>query len=414
MQNMMRPEFLDMSKILYDKHIVWLFRAVEDHGGSLRFVGGTVRDALKGLSGFGYDLATDLSPDELVEACEDSGLKTVPVGLKLDTIGVILNNQILEVSTLRKNVINQSGEQIVTFSDDWNVDASRRDLTINAVYADLRGNVFDYYNGVDDLEKGIVRFIGNPEEKIKSDYLRILRFFRFYAIFGKGKPDKNSLDACIKLKDGLRTVAIETVRDEFFKILVAKNAYNALTLIFDNDILGFFLPKPKNIKAFKNLAEIVEIADIEPSFLRRLFVLYQPNAAKAENIANALRLTKKQKENFVNWAKIEVTQDNIMTKEKRLKFIYRYGKDFCRDKILITCAVADFKTKQLTAVLNEVENAVVPVFPIKGRDIVNFGVDGKNRQIGKILEILEQRWIDSNFNLTRDELLEFARSNLIA
>ena len=173
---MMRPEFLDMSKILYDKHIVWLFRAVEDHGGTLRFVGGTVRDALAHLSGFGFDLATDLSPDELVEACEDSGLKTVPIGLKLDTIGVILNNQILQISCLRKNIISETGEQIVTFSDDWNVDASKRDLTINAVYADLKGNVFDYYNGIDDLEKGIVRFIGNAEDRIKEDYLRILRF----------------------------------------------------------------------------------------------------------------------------------------------------------------------------------------------------------------------------------------------
>ena len=410
---MMRPEFLDMSKILYDKHITWLFRAVEDHGGSLRFVGGAVRDSLAGISGFGLDLATDLSPEELVEACEDSGLKTVPIGLKLDTIGVILNNRVLEVSTLRKNVVTESGTKIVTFSDDWNTDASRRDLTINAVYADLRGNVFDYYNGIEDLEKGKVRFIGNAEEKISQDYLRILRFFRFYAIFGKGKPDKNSLDACIKLKDGLRTMAIERVRDEFFKILTAKNSYKALKLIFDYDILGFFLPQPKDVKAFENLSEIVEIAGIEPSFLRRLFVLYQPNAAKAENIANVLRLTKKQKETFVNWAKIEVTQDNIMTKDMRLKFIYRYGKQFCIDKILITCAIANFKPQQLSDVLREVENSIVPIFPIRGRDVVDVNNSTEGLQIGKILETLEQRWIDSNFALNRDELLEYMKNNLI-
>lgn len=402
---MMRPEFLDMSKILYDKHIVWLFRAVEDHGGTLRFVGGTVRDALAHLSGFGFDLATDLSPDELVEACEDSGLKTVPIGLKLDTIGVILNNQILQISCLRKNIISETGEQIVTFSDDWNVDASKRDLTINAVYADLKGNVFDYYNGIDDLEKGIVRFIGNAEDRIKEDYLRILRFFRFYAIFGKGEPDTDSLCACIKFKDGLRAVAIERVRDEFFKILTAKNAYKALKLIFDNDILGFFLPQPKNIKAFKKLSEIVDEAKIEPSFLRRLFVLYQPNAAKAESIANTLRLTKKQKETFANWAKIEVTQNNIMTKEMRLKFIYRYGKQFCIDKILLTCALYDFHPQQLNVVLQEVENAIVPIFPIRGRDVINFGITPNGQNIGKILEQLERQWIDCDFSLTREELL---------
>ena len=402
---MMRPEFLDMSKILYDKHIAWLFRAVEDHGGILRFVGGTVRDALADISGFGFDLATDLSPDELVEACEDSGLKTVPIGLKLDTIGVILNNQILQISCLRKNIISETGEQIVTFSDDWNVDASKRDLTINAVYADLRGNVFDYY------KKGIIRFIGNAEDRIKEDYLRILRYFRFYAIFGKGKPDLDSLNACIKFKDGLRTIAIERVRDEFFKILTAKNAYKALKLIFDNDILGFFLPQPKNIKAFKKLSEIVDEAKIEPSFLRRLFVLYQPNAAKAENIANTLRLTKKQKENFANWAKIEVTQNNIMTKEMRLKFIYRYGKQFCIDKILLTCALFDFQPAQLNEVLNEVKNTIVPIFPLRGRDIISFGVVPEGQNIGMFLEKLERKWIDSGFILTRDELLNEIRKS---
>ena len=407
---MMRPEFLDMSEILYDKHIVWLFRAVEDHGGSLRFVGGTVRDAIAHVSGFGLDLATDLSPDELVEACVDSGLKTVPIGLKLDTIGVILNNRILEVSSLRKNITTENGKEVVTFSDDWNVDASRRDLTINAVYADLRGNVFDYYNGIDDLEKGVVRFIGSAENKIKEDYLRILRFFRFYAIFGKGKPDKEALSACIKLKDGLRTIAIERVRDEFFKILTAKNAYNSLKLIFDNDILGFFLPKPKSVSAFKNLAEIIDQAKIEPNFLRRLFVLYQPNAAKAENIANVLRLTKKQKTTFVNWAKIEVNQNNIMTPKMRLKFIYRYGKDFCMDKILLTCAIDNFKPNKLSDVLEEIKNAVVPIFPIKGGDIINKNFAQNGQNIGKTLEFLERRWIDSDFSLTRNELLQIAEN----
>lgn len=408
---MMRPDFLDMSEILYDKHIFWLFRAIEDHGGNLRFVGGTVRDAIAGFSGFGYDLVTDLSPDELVEACQDSGLKTIPIGIKLGTIGVILNNRVLEVSTMRKNIVSETGKQIITFSDDWNTDASQRDLTINAVYADLRGNVFDYYNGVDDLEKGLIRFIGSAEDKIKNDYLRILRFFRFYAIFGKGKPDKEAIDACIKLKNGLRSVAIERVRDEFFKILSAPNAYNAVKLIFDNDILDFFLPKPKDFKAFNSLMEIVKFSGVEPSFLRRLFVLYQPNSAKAENLANTLRLTKKQKENFINWAKIELTQDNIMTKELRLKFIYRYGKDFCRDKILLTCAISDIQTKQISKVISEIENTIVPIFPIKGRDIINLGISPKKQQVGKILESLEQYWIDSDFILTRDEILNIAINN---
>src|SRR5574344_2017823 len=165
---MIKTEFLDMSKILQHGNVSKLFNAVEEHGGTIRFVGGAVRDSLAGISGFDLDLATDLSPDELVEACQDNAIKTMPIGMKLNTIGVIINNQILEVTSLRKNIVMQDGRSVVEYTDDWSADASMRDLTINAVYADLRGNVFDYYNGISDLEKGIVRFIGKPEDRIRE------------------------------------------------------------------------------------------------------------------------------------------------------------------------------------------------------------------------------------------------------
>ena len=188
---MFKDNYLDMSKIIKDKAVLQLFEVVERHGGVLRFVGGAVRDALAGLEGFDLDLATDMSPDELVEMCEESGLKTIPIGIKYGTVGVVINDTVLEVTSLRKDIKTDGRHAEVEFTTDWNEDASRRDLTINAVYADEKGNVFDYYNGIDDLEKGVVRFIGNPEHRIQEDYLRILRFFRFYSIFGKGEDRKS-------------------------------------------------------------------------------------------------------------------------------------------------------------------------------------------------------------------------------
>lgn len=400
---MIKAEYLDMTKILKSPSVYKLFQAVEEQGGTLRFVGGAIRDTLAGLSGFDLDLATDLSPDELVEACQEHRLKTMPIGLKYATTGVILDNQVVEVASLRQSVKTEDGKTEIRFTDDWNADAARRDLTINAVYADLRGNVFDYYNGIDDLENGIVRFIGNPEDRIKEDYLRIMRFFRFYSIFGKTSMDKDALSACVKLKDGLRSVSIERVRDELFKLLITPNIAPTLKIIFDNDILGYFLPKSNHLDALARLTEIVADMNYEGNFLRRLFVLYQPNAAKAENLANMLRFTKKQKETFVKWAKIELMSENISSPQQRLRFIYRYGKDFCIDKILLTAAIRNIDTTGLAAVLEEVESAVVPIFPLRGRDIINKGVTGGD--VGKALALLEQRWIDSNFSLTRDELL---------
>ena len=390
-----------MSKIVQSAKIERLFNAVEDYGGTIRFVGGAVRDTLAGLSGFDLDLATDLSPDELVEACQNNGLKTIPIGLKIDTTGVVIGEQILEVASLRKNKGERRGE--IEFTDDWSADASRRDLTINAVYADLHGNVFDYYDGISDLEQGIVRFIGNPEEKIRQDYLRILRFFRFYSRFGKTDIDEEGLAACIKLKDGLRTVAIEQGRDELFKMLVTPNIAQVMKIIFDNEILAYFLPRSEHLGALNRLTEIVAELNYEGDFLRRLFVLYQPNSAQAENLANSLHFTKKQKETFVRWAKIEATAENLSTPRSRLNYIYRYGKQFCINKILLNCAIYKIDINNLASILQEIENTVVPVFPVRGRDIINKGIS--QDKVGKSLDSLERRWIDSNYSLTRKELL---------
>ncbi len=401
---MMKSGYLDMRKIVRSPHIVKLFEAVEEHGGTLRFVGGAVRDTLAGLSGFDLDLATDLSPDELVEACMDFRLKTMPIGLKSDTTGVVIDNQILEVASLKRHILLDSGRTEEVFTDDWSADAAERDLTINAVYADLRGNVFDYYNGIDDLEHGIVRFIGNAESQIKKDYLRIMRFFRFYSKFAKTPMDKEALEACIKLKDGLRSVAIERVRDELFKLLVTPNVTETLRIIFDNDILGYFLPPSQHLDALWRLTKIVADAQYEGNFLRRLFVLYQPNASEAENIAGVLRFTKKQKETFVKWAKINLDAERMISPQERLKYVYRYGKQWLIDKILLEIAIRNLHINRLGEVLREIENAIVPIFPLRGRDVAAKINDGA--QIGRTLAMLEQRWIDSDFTLTRDELLQ--------
>ena len=401
-KQMMKSEYLDMSPILRFRNIVKLFQAVEEHGGTLRFVGGAVRDTLAGLSGFDLDLATDLSPDEFIEACLDFHLKTVPIGLKHGTTGVVIDNQILEVSSLRR-CVPLKGRLAEVFTDDWSADAATRDLTINAVYADLRGNVFDYYNGIDDLEQGIVRFIGNPEDRIKEDPLRIMRFFRFYSKFGKAPIDKASLQACIKHKKSLRNVAIEQVRDELFKLLVTPQVTTTMRLIYENDILGFFLPPSKHLDTLEHLTEIVADAQYEGNFLRRLFVLYQPNAAEAENIANTLRFTKKQKEIFTKWAKVSFSPDIFASTHERLKFVYRYGKQFTIDLVLLSAAIDNIKIPTLNAILREIEDAVVPIFPLRGRDLI--GRIGNGEQVGRVLNMLEQQWIDSGFHLTREELL---------
>ena len=379
---MIRDNYLDMNKIIQDKKVLKLFRVVESHGGALRFVGGAVRDALAGLQGFDLDLATDLSPDELVEACSENGLRTVPIGIKFGTVGVIINDKVLEVTSLRRDVKTDGRHAVVEFTTDWEADASRRDLTINAVYADEKGNVFDYYNGIEDLEQGNVRFIGNPNHRIKEDYLRILHFFRFYSLFGKGPIDDKALKACVENRDGLKTQKI----------------------MFDNELLGFLLAPSENFQQLDFLIKLVDDENIPHAAMRRLFVLYQPDEELAENLAARLHLTRKQRESFVRWAAVKVPSEAFLDAGSRLKLIYKYGKEFCRDKMLLQSALEMKNVSNLHARLQEIEDAVVPIFPIRGKDVIAAGISD-NRKIGATLDNLEQLWLDSNFRLTREELL---------
>ena len=405
---MIKTEYLNTELIVKDKRILTLFRAVENHGGVLRFVGGAVRDVLAGKTdGFEIDLATDLSPDELVEACQEENLKTVPIGLKYATTGVVIADKIVEVSHLRKTGTGYKFSSEFEFTDDWSTDASKRDLTINAVYADERGNVFDYYNGIEDLENGIVKFIGNPEDRIKEAPIRIMRFFRFYSIFGKTEPHLKSLKACIENKHLLKTVAIEQIRDELFKIFLTDNIVKTLRYIFENDVLDYVLPMNGHLEELENLKNIIQKHNLSPDALRRFFILYQPDEILAENLAARLRLTKKQKARLIQWSTFVFNETKITDINYLTKICYLFDKDFCKDKILFALA----KNKQelnISDVFKTIDEINIPVFNLKGKDLINFGLNNYSK-IGDILDKLKTLWVESNFSITDNELAEKAK-----
>lgn len=402
---MIRDNYLDISKLIKNKKILLLFRVVEQHGGVLRFVGGAVRDALKGLKGFDLDLATDLSPDELVEACQEEGLKTVPIGIKFGTVGVIIDDTVLEVTSLRKDIKTDGRHAEVEFTDNWEEDASRRDLTINAVYADEKGNVFDYYNGIGDLEKGVVRFIGNAAQRIKEDYLRILRFFRFYSIFGEGEIDAKALQACVENREGLTSLSMERIRDEIFKILLTPKVVKTIQIMMDNNILGYIMPDPPYLDKLDFLVKMVDKHHIPFRALRRLFIIYQPDTALAENLAFRLRLNKKEKQLFVDLAANNIALDDLLNPQKLQQLIYRYGAEFCQEKILLQAAIEQKDVPEMDKIIAQIKSLSVPVFPLKGIDIINQGIDDQ-RKTSSVLKELEKVWIDSNFSLSKEELLQ--------
>ncbi|MDR1693707.1 MAG: CCA tRNA nucleotidyltransferase [Lactobacillaceae bacterium] len=404
---MIRDKYLDINKIIKDPEIFKLFRAVDNYGGILRFVGGCVRDAIVGIEGFDLDLATDLTPDELVEACQENDIKTVPIGIKYGTVGAVVNGQVLEITSLRKDIKTDGRHAIVEFTDDWSVDASRRDLTINAVYADENGNVFDYYNGISDLENGIVRFIGKPKNRIKEDYLRILRFFRFYSKFGKTEIDADALKACVENKDGLKNISMERVRDELQKILVTPNAVKTFKIMYENGIITDYMPYPKDLEALTFLTSWFDDTKYPNSEIRRMFIILNPDKKAAEKVSNMLKYSNKKKDYLIKLAAAKIAVEDLLNEDNITKFVYLYGKEFLIDKLITSLALEKFKVIDIEKRIENIKDAVVPIFPIRGKDLLALGA--KDKKIGELLDLLQDLWVRSSFTINRDELLEEAK-----
>ena len=391
---MFHPEYIDPKKLITNEDILKLFNLVEKHGGVLRFVGGAVRDAISGFPRANIDLVTDLSPSEFSDMCDDEGLRCVPLGIQFYTLGVVINKSFFKVTSLN------SEEE--TYKDEWKNDASLRDLTINAVYADDKGNVFDYYNGIKDLENGVIKFIGKPEDNINSDYIRIMRFFRFCAMFGK-KIDRKSLKACIKNKHLLKKVSADKIKEELFKIMTAPYAVRALELLFDNAILDFLIAPPKDLNAMNKLDSLVKELGIEKSIIRRIFVIFQPDIKRANRLADIFRLSKEEKDYLTALISSKLTLSNFKDSVSINKSLYRYGKELCRDKWLCL-NLNNQDLYNIRSTLNTVDSTIIPTFPVTGKDLIKIGADTKF--LGMYLDVLKKEWFEKGCCLSKDDLLK--------
>ena len=391
---MFHPEYIDPKKLITNDDILKLFQLVEKHGGVLRFVGGAVRDAIAGIDRSDIDLVTDMSPAEFSDMCFDEGLKCVPIGIQFFTTGVIVGDNFFKVTSLSSDEENSK--------DEWKKDAAKRDLTINAVYADDKGNVFDYYNGIRDLEQGNIKFIGSPQETIEADYIRIMRFFRFCAMFGKN-IDSKSLKACIDNKELLHKVSLEKIKEELFKILMAPYAVTALKLIFENGILDFLIAPPKSIDNLEKLCVLVDKLGISKSVIRRIFVMFEPDAKRAVRLADIFRLTKDQKEHLIELCKVRISLNNFKNIVLIKQLLFKYGREICIDKFL--CLNLDTENIDfIKSTLNTLYSEQIPVFPLTGKYLLSLGADSK--LLGLYIDSLKKDWYENGCVATRDELVQ--------
>ena len=382
-----------------------VFAALNRDGHEVRAVGGSVRNTLMGLPVREIDFASTASPEEVTALARRAGLRAVPTGLHHGTVTVIVEHHPFEVTTLRQDVETFGRHASVRFTRDWAMDASRRDFTINALYAGADGRVHDPLGGYPDVLAKRVRFIGSARARIREDYLRILRFFRFTADYGR-KPDPDGYAACIAERAGLARLSAERVRTELLRILAAREPLRALEPMSEAGLLLLLLGGVVRVAHVQRLMAIEAENGLARDPLRGLAALAVMVEEDATRLAERLRLSNAESARLGAMAALKPALTRSMDMLAAKTALYRLGPERYRDRVLIawTREGSPSDDADWRAHLALPERWQAPAFPLTGGDLLAAGME-KGPQVGAMLRELERQWIASGFALPREALL---------
>ncbi len=373
-----------------------VFRVISDAGFSARVVGGAVRNSLFAKPVKDIDFATTASPEEVMALAVAAGLKAVGTGIAHGTVTVVVGHTPFEVTTLREDVETFGRHARVAFTQDWVADARRRDFTINALYCDADGTVSDPLGGYPDLAAGRVRFIGDARERIREDYLRILRFFRFHAEYGRGDADQPSLAACAAEKQGLAQLSGERVRGELLRLLAAPRAVDSFGLMVAVGIAPIVLGTTPDLPTFNRLALIEAAMGLSADPVLRLASLVLPLDARA--LQSRLKLSAVETDRIAALSRSRVPFTREADAPLVHEAVYRHGNAATADAVLLDWArsdgpAADEEWLRLLAIAS---SWTPPALPVRGADLLDRGIPAGPR-VGRILASLESWWIAEGF-----------------
>jgi tRNA nucleotidyltransferase/poly(A) polymerase len=389
--------------------IVRVFAALSGDDVETRAVGGAVRDALLGRPVTDIDFATTAVPENVMALARKAGLKAIPTGIAHGTVTVVADGVSCEVTTLRRDIETFGRHAKVAFTTDWSEDAQRRDFTLNALYAGANGTLYDPLGGYEDLLAGRVRFIGDAVARIREDYLRILRFFRFNAYYGKEPLDAAGLSACVKERNGLAQLSAERIAVELRRLLVAPHAFEGVEALFDFGLLSDILGSAPRLDRLVRLIAIETACDRVPNAILRLAALSVFVAEDAPRLAARFKLSNAEQAMLALGA--DETFDAALPDDAAAKrLLYGIGAERFPMKVLLAWAASGAPADNVAwaCALTLPERWQVPAFPLRGPDITALG-DFKGPEIGEMLRKVEQHWIDGGFTQDRDQLLAKAK-----
>ncbi|HYF90525.1 CCA tRNA nucleotidyltransferase [Azospirillum sp.] len=388
-----------------------VFAALDAGGADARFVGGCVRDAWLGRPVKDIDIATHAPPERVIELLEAAGIRVIPTGIAHGTVTALCGGKPYEITTLRRDVETDGRHARVEFTDDWVEDAARRDLTMNALSCTPDGAMFDPFGGLADLAAGRVRFVGEARRRIEEDVLRLLRFFRFHAHYGRGEPDAEAMAACRELAPRLPTLSGERVRGELFRLLTAACAAAVWRLMMGQGIMVHLLPEAMDTDRLDRLIAVERDLGIMPDPTRRLAAVLDSDRPGALRAAEALRLSNHERDRML--ALVEPPMVLMPSDDRKAlrQGLYRIGDGdlFC-DLLLVAAAVHDgpLDLTALRAAMSVAGDLPNLRLPIAGRDLLELGIP-RGPAVGEMLKRVEGWWIAEDFQPGREVCLEIAR-----
>ena len=402
------------ARVLEDAH--WLrsgpaarvLGLLNGNGEEARVVGGAVRNALLGIPIGEIDIATTALPAEVIRRATAAGIKSVPTGIEHGTVTLVVDAHPFEVTTLREDTETFGRKARVAFGRDWVVDAKRRDFTINGMSVDAAGLVHDHVGGLEDIAAKRVRFIGEPDQRIAEDYLRILRFFRVHAAFGEGDPDRAGYLACVRARAGLANLSAERVRMEMLKLMVAEGAAGAIAAMADAGLLLLVLGGVVYVGPLARMISAERLMALKPDPIRRLGALGVAVTEDAKRVATRLRLSNAETKSLDSmghrWWRLAGMDD--ATARRRL---YRLGPDRYRDRLMLAWARSrtDLNSAHWRQLASLPERWRAPKFPLKAADFMARGI-AEGPALGHVLTLAEDAWLAANFPLDETVLAAIA------
>ena len=406
--NNQNPFSVELKKLKDETQVTKIFKSISDFSdeSEIRYVGGCIRKILNNEKVDDIDLATNIDPYKVCEVLKKDNIIFYESGIEHGTITAKVNNRKFEITSLRKDISTDGRYAKVEFSNDWYEDASRRDFTFNSIYSDLNGNLYDPFNGKIDLENGLVKFIGDAEKRIKEDYLRILRYIRFYLNYSKQKHSEELKKTIRKNLNGIAKISSDRLLDELKKLVLSKGF---LTLPKDNfslEIINLVIPQLKNIKFFKNSNYYSKKLISSKDFIFLVSLMIIDETDNCEYFLYKFNISNYDKKRIRFLAKYfsKTLEKNLFTEKNLWKIFYYNGKEYLNDLIDFYIIKNNTSAKKLVILKEFFSNKSAPKLNVNAKFLMQKFHLKEGKELGKKLKDVEEFWLNNSFSINEKQI----------